>query len=200
MMESKTRRKPQVESKFWISRLVGSIFVYNVVLSILALCLLATIWPGSGANQFANQSLPAETFRMFTFSATISGEAIVILIAMLMGALGALVYTSTALVGHVAHADGDAEPNKWKDSYTLWYLVHPLLGASVAVIFYMVLRGALVNLSVGTGGLNLYGVAAISGMVGLSSKEATEKLKELFKTLFEGTQSPHDSQQTTPHS
>ena len=197
MMESKTKRPPRVRSKFWINRLVGSIFVYNVVLSVLALCLLATIWPSSGANQSASQSLPAETFRMFMLSATISGEVIVILIVMLMGALGALVYTSTALVGHVAHDGKAADPDKWKDSYTLWYLVHPLLGASVAVIFYMVLRGALVNLSVGTGGLNLYGVAAISGMVGLCSKEATQKLKDLFKTLFEGTQPP---QQKTPHS
>ena len=116
-----------------------------------------------------------------------------------MGALGALVYTSTALVAHVAHDGKAVDPNNWNDSYTLWYLVHPLLGASVALIFYMVLRGALVNLSVGTGGLNLYGVAAISGMVGLCSKEATEKLKEIFKNLFEGTQSPHAPQQKTPH-
>ena len=142
-MESKTKRTPRVRSKFWISRLVGSIFVYNVVLSVLALCLLATIWPSSGANQSASQSLPAETFRTFILSATISGEVIVILIVMLMGALGALVYTSTALVGHVAHDGKAADPDKWKDSYTLWYLVHPLLGASVAVIFYMVLRGGV---------------------------------------------------------
>jgi hypothetical protein len=127
-----------------------------------------------------------ETVSVFMRSYTLSGEVTVLLIVMLMGALGALVYTSSALVVRV--------PNKTFDSHwTLWYLVHPLLGSSSAVIFYVLVRGGLVNLSVSTGGLNLYGVAAVAGTVGFSSKEATQKLKDVFNTLFEGK--PSSSQQ-----
>jgi len=127
-----------------------------------------------------------ETVTVFTRSFTLSGEVTVLWIVMLMGALGAIVYSSNSLVTRVAH-------NDFGSQWTLWYLVHPPLGSSLAVIFYLVLRGGLVNLSVTTGGLNLYGVAAVSGIVGFSSKEATQKLKELFQTLFEGT--PSSSQQ-----
>jgi hypothetical protein len=102
---------------------------------------------------------------------------------MLMGALGALVYTSTALVTRVA-------TKEFGRQWTMWYLVHPPLGASLAVIFCLVLRGGLVNLSVNAGRLNLYGVAAVAGLVGLSSKEATQKWRELFNTLFEVSNHP----------
>lgn len=59
----------------------------------------------------------------------------------------------------------------------------------MALFFYVVLRGGLVNLSAGTAGLDVYSVAAISVMVGLSSKQAGQKLTDIFKTLFQGTQS-----------
>lgn len=178
-----------------------SIFVYNIVLFVLLLYLLAGIWPNSVPNQPLNQSInhwpTNETVSVFTHSFTLSGEVTILLIAMIMGALGAVVYTSTALVTRVANKEFDSH-------WALWYIVHPPLGSSLAVVFYLLLRGGLVNLSVSAGGLNLYGVAAVSGMVGLSSKEATQKLKELFKTLFEGTQPQPQAQlpegQTqTPH-
>lgn len=167
------------------------IFALNAFLLVFLLYVLAGIWPAAAANASGNQTLAQwpmnETVRVFPMgSYTLSGEVTVLLIVMLMGALGALVYTSSALVTRVA--------NKTFDSHwTLWYLVHPLLGSSLAVIFYVLVRGGLVNLSVSTGGLNLYGVAAVAGMVGFSSKEATQKLKDVFNTLFQGT--PSSSQQ-----
>lgn len=165
------------------------IFAYIVILSVIVLYVLVSIWPASVSTE-ANQTITHwptnETVAVFARSFTLSGEVTILLIVMLMGALGALVYTSTALAPRVANREFDS---KW----TLWYLVHPPLGSSMAVIFYVLLRGGLVNLSVSTGGLNLYGVAAISGMVGLSSKEAAQKLKDLFATLFEGK--PSSNQQ-----
>jgi hypothetical protein len=101
---------------------------------------------------------------------------------MMMGVLGSLVYTSTSLVSHFCEGDFESD-------WTLWYLLHPLRGSSLAVVFYVLLRGGLFNISAGATALNLYGVAAVSGMVGLSSKEAIRKLKEIFTTLFEGTPS-----------
>lgn len=182
------------EKKVLPDPLAGWIFAYNIVLSLVALYLLLSIWPNTvpkPSNQ-TNQWLTNETVRVFARSFVISGEVTVLWIVMIMGALGALVYTSTIVVGRVVsnvNQAGIAEKPSWNSSYVLWYLLHPLLGSSLSVIFYVVLRGGLVNLSVGTAALNLYGVAAISGMVGLSSKEATQKLKDIFNTLFESKQS-----------
>ena len=171
------------EKKVLPNSLAGWMFAYNIVLSLTALYVLLCIWPNTvpkPSNQ-TNQWLTNETVRVFGSSFVVSGEVTVLWIVMILGALGALVYTSTQIVGRVV---SDKEVASWNNSYALWYLVHPLLGSSLAVIFYVVLRGGLVNLSVGTAGLNLYGVAAISGLVGLSSKEATDKLEEIFITLF----------------
>lgn len=166
------------------------IFALNVFLLVLLLYVLAGIWPATAANASGNQTLTQwpmnETVRVFMRSYTLSGEVTVLLIVMLMGALGSLVYSTHGLVTRVA--------NKRFDSHwTLWYLAHPLLGSSLAVIFYVLVRAGLVNLSVSTGGLNLYGVAAVAGIVGFSSLEGTKKLKDMFNTLFGGT--PSSSQQ-----
>lgn len=162
------------------------IFAYNVFLLLVLLYVLTAIWPAAAANASGNQSLTHwptnETVRVFMGSHTFSGEVTILLIVMLMGALGALVYTSSALVTRVANKNFDSQ-------WTLWYLVHPPLGSSLAVIFYMIARGGLVNLSVSTGDLNLYGVAALAAIVGFCSKEATQKLKDMFNTLFQGASS-----------
>ena len=88
------------------------IFAYNVFLSVVLLYVLAGIWPTAPANASGNQSLTHwpmnETVRVFMGSYTLSGEVTVLLIVMLMGALGALVYTSSALVTLVANKKFDS--------------------------------------------------------------------------------------------
>jgi predicted amino acid-binding ACT domain protein len=166
------------------------IFALNVCLLVVLLYVLAGIWPAAAANASGNQTLTQwpmnETVSVFMRSYTLSGEVTVLLIVMLMGALGSLVYSTHTLVTKVAN-------KKFESQWTLWYLGHPLLGSSLAVIFYVLVRGGLVNLSVSTGGLNLYGVATVAGIVGFCSLEGTKKLKDMFDTLFGGT--PSSSQQ-----
>jgi hypothetical protein len=155
------------------------LFLVNMILSVFALYVVGSIWPNTGSSSWAYNESVSLFFQQFTMS----GDVTVLWIVIMMGALGALVYTTTALVTRVAN-------KKFDSSWTLWYLVHPLLGSSLAVIFYFALRGGLLNLSSSTTvALNVYGVAAISGLVGLCSKEATYKLKEMFNTIFEAKES-----------
>lgn len=173
-----------------MKKVIAALFVYNTGLSVLALYVLMSIWPNTGPSQpWAN----TESVSLFFRSFSLSGDATVLLIVIMMGALGGLVYTATALVTWVAK-------KKFDNSWALWYIVHPLLGSSLAVVFYFALRGGILNLSTTTTDLNVYGVAAVSGMVGLSSKEATNKLKEVFKTLFEGSESSGNQKQAQPPS
>ena len=58
------------------------------------------------------------------------------------------------------------------------------LGATLALIFYLVLRGGLLATGTGPNALNPYGVAALAGLAGMFTKQATNKLDELFSTLF----------------
>ena len=171
-----------------VKKVIAALFIYNVAMSALALYVLVTIWPDTSSSSWTY----TERVNLFFRSFVLSGEVTVLLIVIVMGALGAVIYASTALVTRVAN-------RTFESGWALWYLVHPLLGSSLAVVFYFALRGGLLNLSsTTTTALNVYGVASVSGMVGLSSKEATHKLKEVFKTLFEGQPSPQPTTPTKP--
>jgi hypothetical protein len=60
----------------------------------------------------------------------------------------------------------------------------------LALLFYFVFRGGFITAGVNPGGegaasyINPFGIAALGGLVGMFSKIATDKLNEVFLTLF----------------
>jgi hypothetical protein len=62
--------------------------------------------------------------------------------------------------------------------------MYPFIGAALALIFYLAIRGGFLTEATTGADINLYGLVAISGLVGMFSKQATNKLSELFTTLF----------------
>ena len=80
-------------------------------------------------------------------------------------------------------------------SWTWWYLLRPFIGVALALLIYFAVRGGLIAASTGAGGLSPYGVAAIAGMAGLFSKQATDKLREVFETLFKTDHPPERDDQ-----
>jgi hypothetical protein len=58
------------------------------------------------------------------------------------------------------------------------------IGASLALIFYFALRGGLLTAGAGASNISPFGVTAVAAMVGLLSKQATDKLSEVFDPLF----------------
>lgn len=71
-----------------------------------------------------------------------------------------------------------------RSSWVPFYLLLPLVGASAALVFYIVLRGGLFSPDAGTGEANPFGFAAVAGLVGLFSEEAMKKLRDVFSSLF----------------
>ncbi len=69
-------------------------------------------------------------------------------------------------------------------SWSLWYFGRPILGGMVSMIFYLVVRAGLFSGSASSNDANLYGIAAVSTLVGMFTDQATNKLAELFKTMF----------------
>ena len=103
------------------------------------------------------------------------------------GALGSLIHTLTSFVDYVGN-------RRLALSWVWWLLLRTPIGIALALMLYLVLRGGLFSLpSNGAGagvnnGLNPYGFAAVAAMAGMFSKQATDKLRELFDTLFHTTQ------------
>jgi hypothetical protein len=145
--------------------------------------LIAT-WPvvDSDANNFADA-------RVFGFRLRASPDARLFITVVAAGAVGSLVHCLTSFADYVG--------NRTLKRSWVWYLIlRTPIGIALALLFYVVLRGGLIAPTLSpaapdTGAkshawtlLNPYGLAAIAAMAGMFSKQATDKLSELFDTLF----------------
>ncbi|MGH9662781.1 MAG: hypothetical protein ACRD96_29795 [Bryobacteraceae bacterium] len=101
-------------------------------------------------------------------------ERRLLLLAASLGALGASIASLQSLADY-------AGERKLEQSWLLHYLVRPVVGAGVAVLFYLLLRGGLLA----GPPANPYGLAALSALAGMFSDRAILKLREVFLTLFQ---------------
>lgn len=100
-----------------------------------------------------------------------------LLLVIIVGMLGAFVHGATSLADYLGN---DAFNKNW----TWFYLLRPAIGMSLALVFYFAIRGGFLSTTGGAKDINPYGIAALAGMVGMFSKQATDKLGEIFSTLF----------------
>jgi hypothetical protein len=74
-------------------------------------------------------------------------------------------------------------------------VVRPLLGSSLAIITYVLLRAGLISTSFtqGSPNINDFGVAGISALVGLMTDEIVIRIRGIFSSIF-GNQREVDEQ------
>ncbi|MGH1540165.1 MAG: hypothetical protein ACRBHB_07065 [Arenicella sp.] len=124
-----------------------------------------------------------QEFRFFASSTSI--ELVEAYIAMMAAAVGSCV---TTILAYIRHASNKRD---FRVSYVPWYLARPAMGVLLGLIFYFVIKGGLIVLvEPGEGGakiesLNPWGVAGLGSLVGMFSKQAVEKLREVFNTMFQ---------------
>jgi hypothetical protein len=128
----------------------------------------------SQAQEGKSAASPAKAFK------GINIEQRLLVLVMIAGALGRFIHIATSFAEFAGN-------RQFEVGWIWWYLLKPFLGAALAVIFYLVLRGGLMTQAGSEGAVNLYGVVAMGGMVGMFSKQATAKLAEVFDTLFKTT-------------
>jgi hypothetical protein len=154
--------------------LVFRLATYMIGLSLVLIYFLIKIWPGT---------LPLATMSSVAFGfgkrlrVDLYIETRYLLIAAVSGAIGSYIHLATSFADFVGN-------NKLKPSWELWYVLRPFIGATLAIVVYFVLRAGLISDSASAGQLSAYGVAAISGMCGLFSKQATDKLQAIFEEAF----------------
>jgi hypothetical protein len=137
--------------------IVATILAYLVaVFSLVG--KLAALWPSGNAS--GNPS-----------------DATLLWMVLITGALGSFVYSARSFVDFVGN-------RKFRASWIPWYLLYPPIGAALAFLFYLVVRGGLLTTGAKASDINIYGMVAISGLSGMFSKQATNKLNELFTTMF----------------
>lgn len=144
--------------------------IYLILLVVLSVYTMVKIWPLTGG-------LNGTVGFLGLFSLVLSSEVRLILISSFMGLLGSLIQSMTYFAAYVGHGI-------FSKRWILWYVLRPFIGVPLALIFYFVLRGGIFSVSAGSEAVNPYGIAALSGLVGMFSKQAVEKLKTIFDSIF----------------
>jgi hypothetical protein len=122
-------------------------------------------------------------FWLFRYRFQPTLEVRLLLLVLLAGAIGSYIHASSSFVDYLGN-------RTLISSWVWWYLLRPFIGMMLALLFYFVFRGGFITAGVNQGGegaasfINPFGIAALAGLVGMFSKVATDKLNEVFLTLF----------------
>ena len=102
-------------------------------------------------------------------------EIRLVIIATLFGVLGGTTHAFASLTAWISM-------DKLNKGWGWWYFSRPFIGGAMAVITYLILRAGFISGS--PTAINDFGVAGISALVGLMTDEITQKLRDVFDTLF----------------
>ena len=136
--------------------------LWMLALNLANTWMLILLWPGSGAHWLG-----------------MTLEARFIWITAAAGALGSCIHLATSFVSHAGGAKLGAD-------WVWWYALRPGIGAALAVVVYFVFRAGLISGSgdAATASMNPYGIAAVASLSGMFSRQATEKLKDIFEQVL----------------
>lgn len=151
--------------------------VYLVVLAVVLATVLVQLWPAIEAVQQPEAGAQGVSLLWGLVDASLSPDTCFIVLVIIVSALGSYVHASTSFVTYVGNRD-------LRTSWVWWYLLRTFIGIALALLFYFALRGGFFAQEASAADVNPYGIAALAGLTGLFSKQATDKLKEVFDTLF----------------
>jgi hypothetical protein len=136
-------------------------------------------WPTEKVNDISRNLTDVITFFArypnLKFDVHTSLDERLIFLVIVAGAIGSYIHSATSFADYVGN-------RKFARSWIWWYALRPFVGIALALIFYFVVRAGL--LTGGASDVSPYGVASMAALAGMFSKQATDKLEELFTTLF----------------
>ncbi len=163
--------------------------VYLLAAIVGVLGALVATWPSSTINATTAVHILRISFR-------VDPDQRLFLVVGLAGGLGGLVHSARSLYWYVGN-------RRLTRSWLVMYISLPFVGAALAVVFYLVLRGGLLPSGSGASSVNVFGFAATSALVGLFTPQAARKLQQVFDTLLTPAekgrdQAPADEKDTPP--
>jgi hypothetical protein len=182
MASDSTQGDSQPNKPVQADRPASAFGILALGLGLIFLCLLLayvfiSLWPGSLTNTTSGDAESVITLFGTAVSLKTTVDARLLLLVMVTGALGSFVHTATSFSDFVGN-------QKLSASWVWWYVLRPFIAMALAAIFYVAIRAGFMTGGGQPNTINLFGIAAVSGMVGMFSKQATDKLSEVFDTLF----------------
>jgi hypothetical protein len=169
---------PTERQIFWLG------FLY-VVIGLFLFYLLFKAWPpdpwptelvdGVAKNRATDLITFFPRYENLRFDVHTSLDERLFFLVIVAGALGSYIHSTTSFADYVGN-------RKFAKSWIWWYALRPFVGVALALIFYFVVRAGF--LTGGADDVSPYGVATLGALAGMFSKQATDKLEEVFSTLF----------------
>ena len=137
--------------------------LFGIALFVSALSVIgavAAVWPTRGTEQ---------SVMILCGTRAMPREVNLLILVLLFGALGSFVHVAKSFASFAGNRALVA-------SWLWWYLLQPVAGMALALLFYVIVRGGLLAPGSYGGSVNPYGISGLSGLVGMFSKQATDKL------------------------
>ncbi len=144
--------------------------IYFILLSIGLAYFIYGLWPGVGWDSEISLFLGS-------VRSVIPPETRLLLLVILIGAFGSCIHAIRSFTWYVGN-------RQLSDNWFWWFLLQPFMGMALALVFYFVIRSGFLSASANVQDINLFGIAAMSGLTGMFSQQAVQKLDEVFQTLF----------------
>jgi hypothetical protein len=150
------------------------------VIPLLLVYLLFKIFPPNPWGDWYSQPINFLSNRYVIWTTL---EERLITLVMAAGALGSYIHSATSYADYRGN-------RQFNPSWLLWYLLRPLVGVCLALVVYFAMRGGLLSMVLSgdtaknPSNINPFGIAAIAGLTGMFSKQAADKLAEVFTTLL----------------
>lgn len=111
------------------------------------------------------------------FKNNIVYELRLLLLVLITGTLGSYIHAATSFSTYIGNRD-------FKPSWYWWYWLRLPIGAVVALTSYLLIKGSILVMQTGTVSLRPFCVMGFAALAGMFSKQAVDKLRELFDILF----------------
>jgi len=147
---------------------------FLLLLGLLLVTVLFSVWPA--VEQTTQQDGGQGSAEIIFGISVTSGTALIVRV-IVASALGGYIHAATSFADYVGN-------RRLVLSWLWWYILRVFIGIALALVFYFAVRGGLLAADATNQTVNPFGIAALAGLVGLFSKQATDKLNEVFGTLF----------------
>jgi hypothetical protein len=162
-------------------RLVNWLGGSHIAIALILLYFLFKIWPPlpwpgtKDKPEYSPITFLGLLGEKISFQVYTSLDERLILLVIVAGALGSFIHSATSFSDYVGN-------RKFVSSWAWWYVLRSFVGIALALVLYFVVRAGFVT--AGADAMSPFGVATLAALAGLFSKQATDKLEEVFTTMF----------------
>ncbi|MFJ1753377.1 hypothetical protein [Kitasatospora sp. NPDC088134] len=167
---------PQQQLSGWAVLLLGAVLLAE---AFVCVAVLVSVW--TPLTTLTAERAPTGDPAVWTVLGLgpwhLTSNTAMLLAVLAASGLGSFVHAATSFATYAGN-------RQLLPSWLPWYLLRTAIGAALALLIYFLLRGGLFANGTDGTATNPYGFAGIAGLCGLFSKQATDKLREVFDTIL----------------